>query len=378
MGHSNSILAFVLLIVAAHGVFFSLSQLVLSRLKNFTRVLLAAIVLSFSILLIENVVWMFDYAIDFVHFIAMGSPIPFLMGPLTYFYFKNSFHGQTKSMTMVWHFVPFLLVAGYFTPFYFASTAAKLDMMNNLRDFTSFFPYYISGKYFFVAGSLSLMTYTFFIYHHCYSTAASMKEVKKWFYLSFFTFVFYVVNHILFHVLSYTGLVEGCSYYGVSIAAATFIALFSWFGTIRPKLFEGYLLAESMLPVQEVKYKSSALTATAEQELFEMLELHMANFQPYKNEALNLEKLADALGTSRHHLSQVINNKAGMNFFEYINYWRIKEAQRLLIESSASQLNVIEVAYMVGFNNKVSFNKSFKKITGTTPTQFRKTNQSIG
>ncbi len=377
MDENHTILASILLILAAHGVFFSIVQLIQSGLKNFNRILLASIILSFSILLIENVIWMFDYASDFVHVIAMGSPIPFLMGPLAYLYFKNSFLGIRKKNHLFWHFIPFLLVFGYFTPFYFASTSAKLDMMNNIRDFTSFFPYYISGKYLFVAGSLSLLIYTFLIYHHFYRTATSLNEVRKWFNLSFFTLVFYVFNHILFHVLSYAGWIDGCSYYGVSIAAAAFIALFSWFGTIRPKLFEGYALSESMVPVQANKYKSSALTIAAEQELYETLELHMANVQPYKNEEISLETLAQALGTSRHHLSQVINNKAGVNFFEYINHWRIREAQRLLIETKSDKLNIIEVAYLVGYNNKVSFNKSFKKITGTTPTQFRKERQEI-
>lgn len=377
MDEKHTILASILLILAAHGVFFSIVQLIQSRLKNFNRILLASIILSFSILLIENVIWMFDYANDFVHVIAIGSPIPFLMGPLAYLYFKNSLQGITKKIHVFWHFIPFLAVFAYFSPFYFASTADKHDMMSNVRDFSSFFPYYISGKYLFIAGSLSLLTYCFFIYYQCYRTATSLNEVRKWFNLSFFTLLFYVFNHILFHVLSYAGWIDGCSYYGVSIAAAAFIALFSWFGTIRPKLFEGYALSESMVPVQANKYKSSALTSAAEQELYETLEQHMAKVQPYKNEEISLETLAQALGTSRHHLSQVINNKAGMNFFEYINHWRIREAQRLLIETKTDKLNIIEVAYLVGYNNKVSFNKSFKKITGTTPTQFRKEKQEI-
>ncbi|MBL0317058.1 MAG: hypothetical protein IPP69_15365 [Flavobacteriales bacterium] len=89
MDENHTILASILLILAAHGVFFSIVQLIQSGLKNFNRILLASIILSFSILLIENVIWMFDYASDFVHVIAMGSPIPFLMGPLAYLYFKT-------------------------------------------------------------------------------------------------------------------------------------------------------------------------------------------------------------------------------------------------------------------------------------------------
>lgn len=61
-----------------------------------------------------------------------------------------------------------------------------------------------------------------------------------------------------------------------------------------------------------------------------------------------------------------------MNFFEYINSLRITEAMELLKDKGKSRLTIIEVAYQVGFNNKVSFNAAFKKQTGVTPTEYRK------
>ena len=67
-----------------------------------------------------------------------------------------------------------------------------------------------------------------------------------------------------------------------------------------------------------------------------------------------------------------INEHLGASFFEYVNQLRIEEAKRLLTETTRSDLHVIEAAYMVGFNNKVSFNTAFKKATGMTPTEYRR------
>ena len=58
-------------------------------------------------------------------------------------------------------------------------------------------------------------------------------------------------------------------------------------------------------------------------------------------------------------------------FFEYINLKRVEEAKQLLRSRPKAELNVIEVAYEVGFANKGTFNAVFKRLTGLTPTEFR-------
>ncbi|MBK9046995.1 MAG: AraC family transcriptional regulator [Bacteroidetes bacterium] len=59
-----------------------------------------------------------------------------------------------------------------------------------------------------------------------------------------------------------------------------------------------------------------------------------------------------------------------------MNALRIEEAKSLLANPQKHKVNVIEIAYQVGFNNKVTFNSTFKKSTGLTPTEFRKQNAS--
>ena len=86
--------------------------------------------------------------------------------------------------------------------------------------------------------------------------------------------------------------------------------------------------------------------------------------------------LSERLGTSRHNTSQIINEHFNMNFFELINKYRIAEALEIIKEDSNNNLSMIDVAYEVGYNNKVTFNKSFKKYAFSTPTQFLKSLQT--
>jgi AraC-like DNA-binding protein len=85
--------------------------------------------------------------------------------------------------------------------------------------------------------------------------------------------------------------------------------------------------------------------------------------------SLSLGKLARDLGVSQHHLSQVLNERLGQNFFEFVNVYRVEEAKLKLLERKS--ISVLAIGEEVGFSSKSAFNSAFKKQTGLTPSQFR-------
>ena len=92
----------------------------------------------------------------------------------------------------------------------------------------------------------------------------------------------------------------------------------------------------------------------------------------YRENDINLEMVARKLNTTRHNASQVINEHFKVSFHELINTYRIDEAKKILKEHNDHGLNIIDVAYEVGYNNKVTFNKAFKKKTQLTPSEFQR------
>ncbi len=102
------------------------------------------------------------------------------------------------------------------------------------------------------------------------------------------------------------------------------------------------------------------------------LQRFMDATKPFKNAELTLPELAASLGISPNHLSQIINDKFGQNFFDFINSYRVKEAERALLAPEHSHLTILAIAYDAGFNSKSAFNAAFKKHAGMTPSQFRK------
>lgn len=105
----------------------------------------------------------------------------------------------------------------------------------------------------------------------------------------------------------------------------------------------------------------------------EQVEGYMEQEQPYKVSGLKLSDLASSLQSSKHELSQFLNEEMGMTFFDFINYYRIKEAQKLLTEFP--ERTILRTAYEVGFNSKTTFNRAFKKHTLMTPREFREKNK---
>jgi AraC-like DNA-binding protein len=87
---------------------------------------------------------------------------------------------------------------------------------------------------------------------------------------------------------------------------------------------------------------------------------------------LNLPAVAEKLGISIHETSFLINETAKDNFYNFINKYRVQEAKRLLASTKMEELNILGIAFASGFNSKTTFNTTFKKIVGISPSQYSK------
>jgi YesN/AraC family two-component response regulator len=96
----------------------------------------------------------------------------------------------------------------------------------------------------------------------------------------------------------------------------------------------------------------------------------MTHQKPFLKNDLRLSDLADSIGVSSHELSQHINREFKMNFYDFINGYRVEEAKKLLRQNPANP-KMLAVAFDVGFNSKATFNRVFKKLTGQTPSAFK-------
>lgn len=121
----------------------------------------------------------------------------------------------------------------------------------------------------------------------------------------------------------------------------------------------------------EQKYERSALDAEQSSRIAQKIEMAMARDKLYLDSSISLRKLSAHISVSSNYISQTLNETIGVNFFDYVNRYRVDSAKALLIEGDDS---VLDIAMKVGFNAKSSFYTAFKKETQQTPTSFRKDN----
>ena len=109
---------------------------------------------------------------------------------------------------------------------------------------------------------------------------------------------------------------------------------------------------------------------------FENLLRVMQTEKLFLNTDLSLFSLANKLSVSAHNLSFIINEFSGENFNQFINRYRVEEAQKMILNSKNNHLSILGIGFEVGFNSKSAFNTTFKKVTSRTPNEFKKANSS--
>ncbi|MBE9536780.1 MAG: response regulator transcription factor [Proteobacteria bacterium] len=86
---------------------------------------------------------------------------------------------------------------------------------------------------------------------------------------------------------------------------------------------------------------------------------------------ISLKEISDIAGISKFHFTRSFKKVMNMSFSDYLNHLRVRKAEEFLYSNTA---NISSVAYKNGFSSLRQFERSFKKVTGKTPMQFRRDN----
>ena len=112
--------------------------------------------------------------------------------------------------------------------------------------------------------------------------------------------------------------------------------------------------------------EESAQTYTG---LYQVLQDNMTSEKWYCKPRLTLAQLSELSGINSRDVSRSINLVAGMPFNDYINQFRVEHVKANMLSANT---NLLDLAYAAGFSSKATFNQAFKKVTGVTPSEYRR------
>jgi AraC-like DNA-binding protein len=204
----------------------------------------------------------------------------------------------------------------------------------------------------------------------------SAKLTLNW--LKILSITFYT-GYILVFILGGMDIMAGLFPYDPYILVFILITFFSFaysFYAIRqPEIFDqnAHVYVENgdtSQPGYE-KYARSGLKDTQAEEYLTRLLKFMDEEKPYLNGDLTIHDISSRTGIPRYHITEILNEKHGRNFFTFINEYRVKEVISRINDARYQHYTILAIAFDSGFNSKSTFNTFFKSFTGKTPSQYR-------
>lgn len=342
------------------------------KIKLFAKLLISGFILIHSIFILHIALVVTNYQYEYPHSYLMSTCFSFLYGPFLYLYFKKVVRNHSFKYRDLLHLTPTLLFLVYVVPVYARGANEKLDiMLSRVRDGLN--PSDSEQLVIIVILKLaSLLIYGYFIRKLYLESSKKTKgntPIKAWQKNLYHIHFLYIAAYAVYGILISNSISSGFFYHFQIGSMALMVLYIGYSANLQPQVFNGILAYSNRL---FPKYEKSGLTTSLSIELKTHLEHLFQNEKIYKENDINLEMVAERLNTSRHNASQVINEHFKVSFHELVNKYRIDEAKKMLLNDKGRNLNIIDIAYEVGYNNKVTFNKAFKKDTELTPSQFQR------
>ncbi|WP_229731861.1 helix-turn-helix domain-containing protein [Chishuiella changwenlii] len=259
---------------------------------------------------------------------------------------------------------------------YFNDRPAKIKFINGMNDMPFFqfllYLFEVLFQVYFIASFLAIRkAKKVYLENYTNPNISALNALYK------ITILYYVLHFIVLTrwLVTYIFGFGEIRAWIVTIDGFAFLFCTCWYLFValnNPDFFRG--VNSDLKPIEEVvsEEKPSLEIDEEKNTQIETLKEFMIKNEPYLDSSLTIQNLAEQVEMPVKELSALINLYMNKHFFDFINEYRIEKAKEILKNPSKKELTILEILYEVGFNSKSSFSTSFKKYTGTTPTDFRK------
>jgi AraC-like DNA-binding protein len=375
---SLNFVSFIILLGVVQGIILTIAGI----LKRGRKAKLKA-VLFFSItcLIAEIFLNRTGYMYYVIWLVDFSEPVQFAIPPLIYL-ITISLDSQQKIEKAWLHFLPFFGYLLYFIPFYFAPNSYKLETYYFMHHFVEWqsnenFEFLgMLGKFrlfqmqlcFFQTIVYLVISFQLLVKYKNESSlhaTVDQTEAKWWF--AFNAAITFLIALVLIVKVTFVRDIGDhiiASFFTLIIYFVSITELLNPFRTVHAMNSPGG-------SVNTQKYVSSGLKDEKKEEILQKLAAIMQNKKLYADNLISLAKLAKQVDEPAYMVSQVINEKMEISFYDWIARYRVEEAKKLMTDPKTERYTIEQIAEEVGYNSKSAFNKAFKKFTGKTPTEYK-------
>jgi AraC-like DNA-binding protein len=310
-----------------------------------------------------------DYLLpEHIHFFYIGYPVVFTWLALYYLFICSLIDTRYRIKSYRWlHFLPAILVLLLLMKyFYFVDEAEKIKLLDHSSGFLRMI------RILDLLFSIQVVIYNIAVITKYNSYRKKVKELTNikpeydnWIRVAIFTFLIACIITIVGKSFMYLNI--PVKFQGFLISDLAFLFFYSI-------LFFVSITSPGLVHNEESKgkYWYSTLSSFEARELMIQLDNYVKETQIYRKPGLTIKELGSGMGLSERHLSQVINDVNCQNFYDFINYYRVEHAKRLLKKNTDNRRTMFDIFWESGFNSKTTFNTSFKKFTGQTPSEYQR------
>lgn len=394
MGIGFNLLSTLTLLGAAQGFFLGFALLNTRSHDSLAHRILALLTILFSIDLAEEFLYQTGFFATIPDLLHLLAPVDLLYGPLIYLYVCQLTSPVNRGGVQQHyrHFIPALFGIVLLMPLYLLEGSEKLAMTEVLRRGGEYvsdsanLPLIETGLTLFILGTvMQLGVYLLLSIRVLKSHARRIRNEFSSIEKINLNWLRNLLLGLAVIFLLYLGDqffpdLMGMNILGDMITVVVVILIYTmgYLGLRQPVIFTGDYKDEEAAETESVeqgieKYSKSGLDVETSRIFLEELSSHMETNKPYLEGDLVLPQLAQQLGISANYLSQIINEQLQVNFYDFINNYRVEEAKRLIRDSGSQKPNILKIALDSGFNSKSAFYTAFKKVTNMAPGEYRKT-----
>ena len=305
------------------------------------------------------------------HIFNLGFPAHLIIPPAIYLYFVSIQEVPLRRLFLkTFHFLPAFSIFLYlFFRFYIQPVDVKLTIMRAGGVFTL-----TQIKMFF--GVVFLQTFIYIVQTHrliVKNRDGSLVHKQHFFRINWQWVRIFFYGYGILCLVAFVVYLKAIIGNPFPPEITLLIIYGSFFGFYTLILFKAWLEPDIFSGKFEL-HAASKNKLTPEQ--LEAIEKHiskkMISDELYLDPLLSLRDLSRYVKVPYWEVSRAINFIQHMNFFDYVNRFRIEKATKLIKQSVETKQNFLEILYDVGFNSKSSFNSAFKKQMGMTPSEYKK------